>query len=297
MSLNSMKFPKPRPRYKIKNITRFVAVLLVVLLAVTAVFVVLGKSEGHDKDDDEIVAATPTATPTPTPTPTLPPVEVPAGKSMLPVLVVIDAGHGGGDGGTVSPYVEGFYEKDITLYMAEKVVELLNEQGIDAILTRDGDYRFSESNREDLITRANIANENSASLFVSIHVNAYDLKYKGAASVNGMEVYYLEKEEMYSEFTDERFAQIIGDEITKANGIKFNGVKQNNYSVLRNTEMPAILIETAYITNKEDHARLASQEFKDQTAQGIADGIALTLQEISAFEYDGDMYVFKSVGE
>jgi N-acetylmuramoyl-L-alanine amidase len=266
------------------------------LLVLTAIFVIAAKSEDEPSQKGAVVV-TPIVYPTPDPDPTPPPIDIPEGKVMEPVLVVIDAGHGGEDGGTISPYKEGFYEKDITLSMAEKVAEYLKEKGIDVILTRDGDYRFSASNREDLLTRANIANENKASLFVSIHVNAYDLKYAGAAAVNGMEVYYMEKDGVYTEFTDERFAQLLNDEIVKANGIKSNGVKQNNYSVLRNTQMPAVLIETAYITNKEDHARLASEEFRSNTARGIVQGIELALKEIDAFEYNGDMYVFKEAKE
>ncbi len=291
-----MKFPKLKPRYRLSNLSRFVAAILVFLLVVTAVFVVIAKNREGEANPSS-VPVTPIVMPTQTPSPTPPPIEIPDGKVMEPVLVVIDAGHGGGDGGTISPYKDEFYEKDITLYMAKKVEEYLKDKGINVILTREKDEHFSDSNKEDLLARANVANDNKASLFVSIHVNAYDLKYKGAAGVNGMEVYYFNKKTTYTDFTEERFAQIVGDEIVKANGIKFNGTRSNNFSVLRNTQMPAILVETAYITNKEDHARLASQDFKDKTAQGIADGIELTLQEIDAFQYDGGMYVFKEVGE
>lgn len=296
MSFPPLRQRKMKPRFRIANRSRFAAVILVFLLAMTAVLVIIGKSKDQPSQGSSVVV-TPIVLPTPDPVPTPPPFDIPDGKIMDPVLVVIDAGHGGGDGGTISPYVDKFYEKDITLYMAQKVVSLLKDKGIDAVLTRDGDYRFSEVNREDLLTRANIANDNKASLFVSIHVNAYDISERGGAGVNGMEVYYLNKEEMYTEFDDKRFAQIIADEVTKSYGIKFNGIKSNDFSVLRNTKMPAVLVETAYITNKEDHARLASQEFKDNTAKGIADGIELTLKEIDAFEYEGTMYVFKESGE
>lgn len=294
MSLTPMKFPKARPRYRLSNLTRFVAALLVFLLAVTAVFVVIAKNKEKPSDQNPVVV-TPVVMPTSEPTP--PPIEIPDGKSMEQVLVVIDAGHGGRDPGTTSPYTKNFYEKDITLYIAKRVEELLIDKEIKVILTREEDDHLNDVIKEDLIARAEVGNSNNASLFVSIHVNAYDLKYKGAAGVNGMEVYYLNKKATYTDFTEERFAQIVGDEINKTTGIKFNGVKSNGLSVLRNTVMPAILVETGYITNKDDHARLSSTDFKDKTAQGIAEGITLALQEIDAFEYDGAMYVFKEVGE
>lgn len=292
MNFRSVRFKNQKPRYRLANASRFVAVMLVFLLALTALFVIVAKSKDQPSENSAVVV-TPVVLPTPDPIPTPPPIDIPDGKIMEPVLVVIDAGHGGDDSGTISPYDNAFYEKDIVLDMAKRVVDYLQAKGIDAILTRDGDYRFSASNKEDLLTRANIANDNRASLFVSIHVNSYT----DSSSVNGMEVYYYEKDVMYTDFDDERFAQIMGDEIVKSNGINYRGVLKNNYSVLRNTEMPAVLIETAYITNKEDCARLASTEFRDKTAQGIANGIELTLQEIGAFEYDGDMYVFKESGE
>jgi N-acetylmuramoyl-L-alanine amidase len=286
---------KRRPRYRL-NLTRFISVLLVFLLALTAVYIIL-RNQNHAEEDpleNSSVTITPTALPEPTP----PPVEIPEGKIMEPVLIVIDAGHGGRDPGTESPYREGLYEKDIVLSMAKRVERLLKERNINVKLTREGEDHFSDNNRKDLLTRATIANENNASLFVSIHVNAYDLKYKGAASVNGMEVYYQKnKKSIYENFDDQRFAQIMGEKVSEANAIKFNGVKSADFSVLRNTEMPAVLIETGYITNKGDHDRLASEDFHEKTAIGIANGLEIVLDEINAFEYDGGLYVFKEVGE
>jgi len=128
---------------------------------------------------------------------------------------------------------------------------------------------------------------------VSIHVNAYDLKFKGAAAVNGMEVYYLDKPDMYENFTPKQLATLIGDSICAASGIKMNFIRSNDYSVLRNTTMPAVLIETAYITNKEDYKRLTTDEFRTATAEGIAEGIMAGLQEVGAFDHNGELYVFK----
>lgn len=285
------KLPGKR-RYRIANPSRFIAVMMLFILALTAVIVALASNRGEPSDQSS-VAVTPTVLPTPTPTPK--PINVPDGKKVEPVVVVLDAGHGGRDPGTTSPFIKDFYESEVTLDIAKKVEKYLTDRGIPVIQTRPGEDHLNDSIEKDLLARADIANSNNASLFVSIHVNAYE--GKGAASVNGMEVYYLNKDTVYTGFTEERFARIVGEEIKNATGIKFNGVISRSLSVLRNTEMPAILVETAYITNKEDHDRLRSNEFRDKTALGIANGIELTLQEIGAFEHEGELYVFKEVGE
>lgn len=290
-----LKFPKPEPKLKLKNHTRFIASLLVFLLMVTAVVVALGK-RGEDGDSEAVSVVVTPFVPPPTPEITPPPIEIPEGKTMEEVMVVIDAGHGGNDPGTTSPYEDDFYEKEVTLDIALKVRDLLTEAGIDVIVTRDTDTRLANNQREDLMLRAQLANDNSATLFVSIHVNAYDLKFKGARQVNGMEIYYLNKQPIYEGFNSEQFAGIMGKAIQTQNGIYNRGIIENDLSVLRNTKMPAVLVETAYITNQEDHDRLKSDEFRTNTAIGITEGIKQAFDILEVFEYEGDLYVFKETG-
>lgn len=288
-----LKFPKPEPRYKLKNHVRFIAFLLVFLLIITAVVVALGKLREADSEDASVVV-TPFVPP-PTPEYTPPPIEVPEGKTLEKVLIVVDAGHGGNDPGTTSPYDKDFYEKDVTLDIALRVRDCLREAGIPVIMTRETDSRLANTQREDLLMRAQLANDSNATLFVSIHVNAYDLKYSGARQVNGMEIYYYNKNKpsMYEDFDSKRFAEIMGKAIQASNGIYDRGILENNLSVLRNTVMPAVLVETAYITNQEDNDRLKSDDFRTQTAIGITEGIKEALDTLQAFEYEGDLYVFK----
>ena len=285
------RFPKPERKVKIKNFTRFLACLLVFLLAATAVIVALGNINDNNETEAAVVVTPFVLPPTPTPVPTPPPIEIPDGKTMDKVTIVIDAGHGGEDPGAISPYDDVFYEKDVTLDIAKRVKSHLTDDGINAILTRDSDSRLVNSQKEDLMSRANIANDNDASLFVSIHVNANDVK-----SPNGMEVYYLNKQAMYDNFDSKRFADIMGKSVKEAAGITFNGTVEDPLSVLRNTKMPAVLVETAYITNKNDFERLKSDEFRENTAIGIAEGIKQALDNIGVFEYEGDLYVFKQAG-
>lgn len=301
MKYSSLKFSNNKPRYRIKNIARFAAVILVFLLTITAVMVILAKIKGNGNDKyglkptETIDVSTPTPTPVPTPTP----YPVPEGKTMETFFVMIDPGHGDVDSGTFSPYIDGLYEKDIVLDMAKEVEAILVQRGINVVLTREDDMRLVNHSEKDLVARWSLANEQEASLFVSIHVNAYDLKYKGAAGVKGMEIYYFEdKHEVYTDFTQQRFAEIMRDSVSAANGMTFRFMKGDlRLAVVRNTKMPAVLIETAYITNKEDNEKLNSQEFREKTAQGIADGIEVAMEEIGVFEHDREMYVFKEIGE
>lgn len=292
MRITYIKFPGRGPKYRLRNHARFFAFLLVFLLVITAVVTALGKKPENGDLEETAVVVTPFVPP-PTPEPTPPPIEIPEGKRMEKVLIVIDPGHGGNDPGTTSPYDDDFFEKDVTLDIALKVRDLLNEAGIDTIMTRETDIRLAESQREDLMLRAKLANDNNASLFVSIHVNAYDLKFKGARQVNGMEIHYLNKQPIYENFNSEDFAKIMGKAIQEQNGINYRGIVKHDLSVLRNTVMPAVLVETAYITNKEDLDRLKSEEFRRKTAIGIVDGIKQALDALQAFEYEGDLYVFR----
>lgn len=306
MNYSRLKFPKSKPRYRIKNLMRFIAVILVVLLTATAVLVILAKNKDNNLGDNgDLAGGINTSNPTkepipePTPEPTPTPYPVPEGKSMDPFLVIIDAGHGGADPGTYSRQIDGLYEKDIVLDIAKKTKNILDEKGINAVLSREEDGRLIEHNDKDLVARWSFANDINASLFVSLHVNAYDLKAKGAASVNGMEIYYFEnKAEIFEGFTQQRFAEIMRDTVTSANEMKFRFMEgKRQLAVVRNTKMPAVLIETAYITNKEDHDRLKSEEFREKTALGIAEGIEIAMEEIGVFEHNGEMYVFKEIGE
>ena len=301
MKYSSLKFSNNKPRFRIKNTARFTAVILVFLLTITAVLVILGKIKGNGnnkyglKPTETIDVPTPTPTPVPTPTP----FPVPEGKTMEPFFVMIDPGHGGLDGGT---WLEktGVMEKDIVFDISKRVKKILDDKGINSMLTREIDQQLVVNDSEaDLVARWSLANEQKASLFVSIHVNAYDLKYKGAAGVNGMEIYYFEdKHEIYTDFTQQRFAEIMRDSILAANGMTFRFMKGDlRLAVVRNTKMPAVLVETAYITNQGDFERLISDEFKENTARGIADGIEVAMEEIGVFEHDEGMYVFKEIGE
>lgn len=283
-------------KFRLKSRARLIAVVLVMLLCVAALFVLLGGSFNPVEAVMSAIAPTPSpspipsptpipATPTPTPTPKPTPTPVPPGKAVNDVIVVIDPGHGGRDPGTTSPYEEGFYEKEVTLDMSIRLRKKLEEVGIKVVMTRETDKELHSYWKEDVWARPRIANEVNATFFVSIHVNAFDTDQKNYAVYNGTEIYHQGK--THGEFTSKKFAQIMGEEVDAVTDTKYNGVVKDDLGVLRLSNMPALLVETAYITNREDHERLKSDEFREAMTDGILNGTIRILETLGAYKEDG----------
>jgi len=209
--------------------------------------------------------------------------------------VVIDAGHGGKDPGAVG--LKKTKEKDVVLKIARIVASELQKAGVNCILTRDKDEFIS------LEERTKIANQNSADLFVSIHLNACRSR-----KTDGCEVYFLsrartdweravearensvikfEERELgadlesilwdlaQTEYLSEskELAAYILKSITKKESIKSMGVKQANFFVLRGTYMPAVLIEAEFLSNPQCEKKLRKEWFIRNIALGIVEGI------------------------
>jgi N-acetylmuramoyl-L-alanine amidase len=179
-------------------------------------------------------------------------------NKKVPFTVVIDPGHGAKDNGATS--ISGKFEKNFNLSMGLKVQKLLaNEPLIQVVMTRTDDTFI------ELDERAAIANRLNASLFVSIHGNAY------VKATSGVETYYQRPESL-------AFAQIMHPLVVSATGFKNNGIKQNNFRVIAKTTMPAILFELGYLTNANDEAQMFTEAFQDRVAASIAAGIKQYLQ-------------------
>jgi N-acetylmuramoyl-L-alanine amidase len=177
--------------------------------------------------------------------------------SLKDRLVVIDAGHGGNDPGATS---SGINEKDINLKIAVKVNEILQGKGVNTYMTRVDDTFVP------LRDRANIANNMIASLFLSIHNNAYN------KSEHGTETLY------YPTDASKSFAKTVQDSLTNALGTKNRGiVDRPNLVVLNSTKMPAVIAEVAFVTNDEDHAKLLDDNFLQNAAQALANAVIKTL--------------------
>lgn len=177
------------------------------------------------------------------------------------IVVVIDPGHGGPDPGAIG--INGIREKDIVLPIALEVASLLEQQGVQAVLTRPDDRDL------DLDPRVQIAERANANLFVSIHANAISLS---RPDVNGIETYYYSSSSL-------RLAQVIHASVVQNTGSADRGVRQARFYVIRNTSMPAVLVETGFVTGQNDAARLGDPAYRSQMAGAIARGILLYVQQ------------------
>ena len=172
--------------------------------------------------------------------------------------VVLDAGHGGIQAGCE---FGGVLEKDVTLNVTLLLQEKLEDAGITIVMTRDGDQDVSLSERCD------IANTAGADLFVSIHCNSY----AEDTSIRGFEGYYYQSEE------SRLLAESILSAAEKCSSIKARNVKEENYYVLRETNIPAALLEIGYLSNANERANLQSEDYTSTIAQVIYDGILAAL--------------------
>jgi N-acetylmuramoyl-L-alanine amidase len=175
-------------------------------------------------------------------------------------VVVIDPGHGGRDPGAVG--IGGIREKDIVLDVSFQVARLLEQQGVQAVMSRTDDSEI------DLEPRVSLAERLNATLFVSIHANAINMS---RPDISGIETYY------YGSGLD--LARTIHASILDGTGASDRRVRQARFFVLRKTSMPSVLLEIGFVTGAEDAARLSDPAYRSQMAASIARGILLYLQQ------------------
>ncbi len=220
------------------------------------------------------------ATPAPTKTPEKKPVQSSQDKVTITPdsskLIVLDAGHGGTDPGAVG-YLNGnkVLEKNLTLEITNRVKKILENAGYTVSMTREGDTLPSLSERPAQ------ANAEDAAVFVSIHINAVE----NAPDANGTEVFYA-TENNGDEYgaTSKELAKNILDRMLYYMGSTNRGVKSAEHAVTRKCYMPAALAEVGFITNPEEVYKMTTDEYQQKAAQGIAEGIMITLKDIEVPE-------------
>ncbi|MEG4321200.1 MULTISPECIES: N-acetylmuramoyl-L-alanine amidase [unclassified Microcoleus] len=176
------------------------------------------------------------------------------------VVVAIDPGHGGRDPGAVG--IQGIQEKEIVLDISYQVARLLEQQGVQAVMTRTDDSEI------DLEPRVALASRVNATLFVSIHANAINMS---RPDISGIETYYFD--------SGEDLARVIHASILDGTGAKDRRVRQARFYVLRKSSMPSVLLEVGFVTGAEDAARLSDPAYRSQMAASIARGILYYLQQ------------------
>ncbi len=227
--------------------------------------------------------------------------QVPMRSGMRPLVIAIDAGHGGQDPGAQGP--TGKREKDVTLAVARELARQINATpGMKAYLVRDGDYFIP------LPQRAQKARANRADMFVSIHADAaenrsargssvYVLSLKGASSQRAR---WLADKENSSDLVggvrlkqvDNTLSSVLLDLAQSGHmkasedaanhvldGLKRVGnnhkpnIERANFAVLRTSDMPAMLVETAFISNADEEQRLADPGYQRKVASAVLDGV------------------------
>ncbi|HWR44177.1 N-acetylmuramoyl-L-alanine amidase [Sporomusa sp.] len=184
--------------------------------------------------------------------------------SLQSKLIVVDPGHGGSDTGAIGP--NHVMEKNITLAIAQELRNLLTADGATVIMTRaaDQDVAYSgASDKEELAARIGIANQAKADLFISIHADAFD------GSAGGTTTYFYDATE-----SDDELARVVQNNMVAKLQLYDRGVQQNDYLVLEMANMPAVLVEAAFISNPKEAKLLANRSFDKKVAAGLYNGIS-----------------------
>lgn len=217
-----------------------------------------------------------------------------------PRVVVIDPGHGGVDPGRIGP--NGVAEKDVVLRISRRLAEELEERGFEVHLTRDRDTLIALADRPRLANRWK--GERPMALFLSIHANAAPGRAQGfetfflsdartederrVAEMENASVEYEETkgshgsdfEQLLNTLRNDFYVRASNDlaEVVQQSMATFHpgpnrGVKRAGFRVLVGAIMPAVLVEVAFISDREEARRLAGAEFQQQLADGIADAV------------------------
>lgn len=172
--------------------------------------------------------------------------------------IVVDPGHGGYDPGAVGRSFN-LTEKSVNLDTSLRLARLLESTGARVILTRSTDVFIT------LGQRAAMANNTRADLYISIHANAHP-----NPAIGGTETYY---DTAYRPGDSRRLAVLVQQELAAGLGLRNIGVKTANFHVIRNTTMPSILVELAFLSNTREESLLNQASFRQRGAEAILRGI------------------------
>ncbi|MFO7311175.1 MAG: N-acetylmuramoyl-L-alanine amidase [Bacillota bacterium] len=213
---------------------------------------------GSAKASSTVPAPAPAASPAPAPVPGS---SHPSGnKPLAGYTIVLDPGHGGRDPGALG--VSGrTWEKYNAWFVALDAKALLEQAGATVVLTRTGDVYVT------LAERVQLAHRHGADLYISIHND-----WNPTASIRGVTTYYWHER-------SRRLAEVLQAELASRLGTRSVGVLRQPFYVLRNTQMPAVLVELGFLSNREEEARLADPAYRWRAAEAIYRGVLRYLSE------------------
>lgn len=182
--------------------------------------------------------------------------------------VVIDAGHGGKDGGTIG--IDGSCEKAINLSIALDLYDFLAVSGIIVDLTRNGDYELynagEKRNKSDLYNRLDYINSKSNAVLISIHQNHFENEAEW-----GTQVWYSPNDEISPTLAD-KILQSVKKNIQPENK-RENKISDNSYYILYKAQKPSVMVECGFVSNENENKRLQDKEYQRDMAYSILVGI------------------------
>lgn len=192
--------------------------------------------------------------------------------------IIIDAGHGGEDGGTSS--ADGTLEKDINLSIAKILESMLNSAGYKTVMTRNSDTQLGDTSLStirqrkisDIRERLRITEVNDTSIFVSIHQNHYS-----SPLYSGTQVFY-SPNSVYSKNLADSIQKRIVENIQQNNKRTIKPVGTNIY-LLYNCKLPAVMVECGFMSNTEESEKLKQNDYQKQIAFSIMCGIQKYLED------------------
>lgn len=188
------------------------------------------------------------------------------------IILVLDPGHGGSDPGASA---NGLKESENNLSISLKVAELMRGWGCQVVMTRD--TMLDDNTYLSLPDRTSLANKLPADIFVSIHTNSMDLSENSFyASINGITTFYQQSTQKGLQL-----ARYIQEAVVHTTGAKDRGVASNNLFVTRETDMDAVLVEVGFLTNPQEAAKMKTDSYRQQLADGIAAGIQRYVEEVT----------------
>lgn len=176
-------------------------------------------------------------------------------------VIIVDPGHGGEDPGKVG--VNDILEKDLNLQVSQKLISLLEKKGITVLTTREDD-NVPNAKMEDLQKRVKFINETNPTLTICVHQNSYT-----DPTIKGAQVFY------YAHSDDAKAAATsVQEELRFLDPTNKREIKANDtYYMLKYTQVSTIIVECGFLTNPEEAAKLTQEDYQQQIAQAICDGV------------------------
>lgn len=200
-----------------------------------------------------------------------PPATTTSASVLTKPTIVIDAGHGGEDGGATSE--SGLLEKDVNLHIALTLQKLFLQSGFNVTMTRTEDKAIYDSNADslrekkisDIHNRSNIANENDNNILISIHQNKFE-----QSKYSGTQIFYSDNKPLSSKLAEAVRSSVTG--LLQNNNTRQCKSTTEGVYILKNATVPAILVECGFLSNPQEEELLKTETYRNQLAFAIFSG-------------------------